>query len=94
MGADIEIRPARVGDAVDLASAWQEFGRYYVGLDPDQFRVPEAKDLPAWFESRPSEDRGDDWLWLVAARDGHVIGFVEAQILPPAEDAHRQLRER
>ena len=91
MGSDIEIRPARVADAQDLADAWRAFGRYYADIDPDQFRVPDAEGLPDWFESRLEEDRGDDTLWLVAQRGQRVIGFVEAQIWPPSEDAARHL---
>jgi GNAT superfamily N-acetyltransferase len=91
MGSSIEIRTARVSDAGDLAEAWQEFGRYYVEIDQDRFRLPQADGLSDWFESRLSEARGDDSLWLVAEKDGRVVGFVQAQIWPPAEDADRQL---
>ena len=89
--ADLEIRAARVDDADGLADAWRAFGRYYADIDPQLFRVPEAEGLPAWFDSRLREDRGDDTLWLVAERDGRVVGFVQAQIWPPAEDADRHL---
>jgi GNAT superfamily N-acetyltransferase len=91
MGSGIEIRAARVGDADSLAEAWREFGHYYADIDSDQFRVPDAEGLPAWFESRLEEERGDDTLWLVAERARQVIGFVQAQIWPPAEDADRHL---
>ena len=91
MRSGIEIRVARVSDAVSLADAWREFGRYYADIDPRRFRVPDADGLPAWFESRLAEDRGDDTLWLVAERAPRVIGFVQARIWPPAEDADRHL---
>lgn len=91
MPSGIEIRAARVADGDSLADAWRAFGRYYADIDPDQFRVPDSEGLPAWFESRLGEDRGDDTLWLVAERARRVIGFVQAQIWPPAEDADRQL---
>ena len=60
--ADLEIRAARVDDADGLADAWRAFGRYYADIDPQLFRVPEAEGLPAWFDSRLREDRGDDTL--------------------------------
>ena len=80
MRSGIEIRAARVSDAASLADAWREFGRYYADIDPQRFRVPDADGLPAWFESRLTEDRGDDTLWLVAERAPRVIGFVQARI--------------
>lgn len=91
MGSGVEIRAARVGDADSLAEAWREFGRYYADINPNLFRIPDSKGLPAWFESRLEENRGEDRLWLVAERARRVIGFVQARLSPPAEDADRQL---
>lgn len=88
---DIEIRAARPGDALGLADAWGAFGRDYAALDPGQFVVPDAEGLASWFEARLGRELGDDATWLVAERDDRVIGFVQAQIWRPAEDADRQL---
>jgi GNAT superfamily N-acetyltransferase len=87
----IDIRGATIDDASSLADAWTQFGRYYSELDPRQFRTPDADGLSAWFAARLDEDRDDDFLWLVAERDRALVGFVEAQIWRPAEDARRQL---
>lgn len=91
MGGEIQIRGAHVGDAANLADVWVEFGRYYAELDRTQFRIPDAEGLSGWFESRLNEGKDDDMLWLVAERDRKIVGFVEARIWPPAEDANRQL---
>jgi GNAT superfamily N-acetyltransferase len=91
MAGDLHIRAAHVDDATNLAEVWIQFGRYYVELDPAEFRVPEAEGLPDWFRSRLDDDRSDDSLWLVAERDLEVVGFIEAQVWRPAEDAGRQL---
>jgi hypothetical protein len=85
------IRAADVRDAVSLAYAWKEFGRYYAELDAAEFRVPHVEGLPEWFESRLRADGGEDASWLVADHGGEVIGFIQAEIWRPAEDADRQL---
>jgi GNAT superfamily N-acetyltransferase len=91
MDGGVVIRSVRLEDARALADAWREFGRYYADIDPQQFRVPEADGLPSWFESRVKDERGDDALWLVAERGERLIGFVEAEIWPPTEDADLHL---
>jgi GNAT superfamily N-acetyltransferase len=88
---DFEIRSARPDDAAGLADAWTEFGGNYVELDADEFRFPDPDGLVAWFEDRVSEEHDDDAAWFVAERDRRVIGFVEARIHRPSEDAGRQL---
>ena len=93
MSSEITLRAATVADADALADAWIQFGRYYVDLDPDLFRIPDADGLPAWFESSLREDRGEDALWLVAERGDRVVGFVQARIWPPADDAAQQLMQ-
>jgi GNAT superfamily N-acetyltransferase len=84
----IVIRPARRGDAPELADCWIEFGHYYADRDPVRFRVPEASGLSEWFEKR-IEDSQD--LWLVAERARRVIGFVEAQVWPAEDHPERHL---
>jgi GNAT superfamily N-acetyltransferase len=91
MAGEIGIRAARVDDADGLADAWREFGRYYADIDPERFRVPDEDGLPEWFASKLNDDRGDDTLWLVAERGEQIVGFVQAQVWPPAEDADRHL---
>ncbi|HEV8563308.1 MAG TPA: GNAT family N-acetyltransferase [Actinomycetota bacterium] len=91
MAGHFEIRAARAKDSAILADAWREFGRYYAEIDAAEFRVPDDEGLAEWFASRLTEAEHDDASWLVAERDGMVIGFVQAQIWRPAEDAERQL---
>ncbi len=91
MADGVSIRTARAGDAAALADRWGEFGSEYVDLDPGQFQVPSPEGLVAWFASRLDEDKGDDALWLVAERNSRLVGFIEAQIWRPSEDADRQL---
>jgi GNAT superfamily N-acetyltransferase len=89
VSGEVTIRPARAGDGASLADAWIEFGREYAALDPVHFRVPE--DHEEWVESDLEVERGDDDLWLVAKRDERLVGYVQAKIDRPAEDADRQI---
>ena len=88
---DFIIRAADDRDAVGLAHAWKEFGRFYAEIDATEFRVPDDEGLPEWFESRLRTDAGEDASWLVADHDGEVTGFLQAEIWRPSEDADRQL---
>lgn len=81
---DFIIRAADVRDAVSLAQAWKEFGRYYAEIDATEFRIPDDESLPEWFASRLGADEGEDASWLVADHDGEVIGFIQAEIWRPA----------
>jgi GNAT superfamily N-acetyltransferase len=88
---EFAIRPARTEDAATLADAWIELGRDYAELDPVQFCIPRGEDLVGWVRGSLSEPRGDDEAWLVAERDGHVVGYVRAEITRPTDEADRQL---
>jgi GNAT superfamily N-acetyltransferase len=87
----VVVRPARPGDAADLARNWLDVARHYAGLDADTFQVPAADGLVAWFEGLLARPRSDDAVWLVAQVDGRVVGDVAAHLERPAEDAERQL---
>jgi GNAT superfamily N-acetyltransferase len=87
----IVIRPARVGDAADLARNWIEGARHYVELDPEAFRVPSTDGLVESFEESLKRPRSEDSVWLVAEVDGQVVGDVSAHLERPAEDAERQV---
>ena len=71
---DFIIRAADDRDAVGLAHAWKEFGRFYAEIDATEFRVPDDEGLPEWFESRLRTDAGEDASWLVADHDGRSPG--------------------
>src|SRR5918995_6486838 len=85
------IRPARPGDAADLARNWIDTARHYTELDSDAFQIPTVDGLVAWFEELLVRPRSADALWLVAELDGRVIGDVSARLERPVEDAERQL---
>jgi GNAT superfamily N-acetyltransferase len=88
---NIRLRPATAGDGADLAQAWLEGGRYYAGLDPKRFRVPEEDGLADWIESAIAGDRGEDQTWIVAELDGEVVGDLTAHVDRAADDARWQL---
>jgi GNAT superfamily N-acetyltransferase len=87
----VVVRPARPGDAADLARNWLDVARHYAGLDADAFQVPAADGLVEWFEELLRRPRSEDAVWLVAEVDGRVVGDVAARLERPAEDAARQL---
>ena len=85
------VRPARPGDAADLARNWIDGARHYAGLDADAFQVPGADGLVVWFEELLQRPPSEDAVWLVAEVDGRVVGDVAARLERPVEDAARQL---
>jgi GNAT superfamily N-acetyltransferase len=89
---ELVIRDVRPGDGDGCARAWLDAGRYYAALVPDVIQEPDADGLAEWFEQAIGEERTDDTRWLVAERDGAVIGMVEAAVLRPVPDAHRQIQ--
>lgn len=92
--SELIIRDIRPGDGTGCARAWLDAGRHYAALVPDVIQVPDADGLAEWFEEAiGEEERDDDVLWQVAEDlpDG-VVGMVEASVVRPAPDAHRQLQ--
>jgi GNAT superfamily N-acetyltransferase len=85
------IRPARPGDAADLARNWVDVARHYAELDPDAFQMPGVDALVAWFEELLGRPRPEDAIWLVAELDGQVVGDVSARLERPSDDAGYQL---
>jgi GNAT superfamily N-acetyltransferase len=85
------VRPARPGDAADLARNWLDAARHYAELDADTFQVPAADGLVEWFGELLGRPPSDDAVWLVAEVDGRVVGDVVGRLEPPVEDAARQL---
>ncbi|GLY83965.1 GNAT family N-acetyltransferase [Actinoallomurus iriomotensis] len=87
------IRDIRPGDGEGCARAWADAGRYYSALVPEVIQVPEEDGLAEWFEAAIREVRTADELWRVAEIPPHgVVGIIEAAILRPAPDAHRQIQ--
>jgi GNAT superfamily N-acetyltransferase len=87
----VRIRDADSGDAEALANLWIEFGGYYEEIDPPQFRTPDEEGLSTWLRTRVEEGRTNEAIWLVAEREGDLVGSIRAQIWPPSEHANREL---
>jgi GNAT superfamily N-acetyltransferase len=87
----IVVRPPRPEDAAPLAEIWIDHAEYYTAMDSDSFRVPARKGLAEWLEEQIREPLGDDELSLVAEVEDLIVGFAEAKIVEPMEDADRQL---
>jgi GNAT superfamily N-acetyltransferase len=85
------VRPARPGDAADLARNWIDAARHYAELDGDAFQIPPVDGLAEWFEELLGRPRSEDAVWLVAEVDGRVVGDVSARLERPTEDTERQL---
>ncbi len=68
MSTSVVVRPARPGDAEQLADMWIEFGRYYEAIDPIEFQIPSIDGLLEWTEQELERERSDDETWLVAER--------------------------
>lgn len=88
---DVAVRRVRRGDGARLAAVWLDNARYYAQLDPGSFRVPDADGLEQWCEDVVCGPRGDDELAIVAELDGVVVGSLEARVVAPVTDAHRQM---
>jgi hypothetical protein len=87
----VEIRAARPGDGAGLARIWLDNARYYVGLFPEDFRVPDEGGLVDWFEGALERPRDESELDLVAVVDGTVAAFAYARLIEPDEHANRQM---
>ena len=87
----VEVRAARPGDGAALARIWLDNARYYVGLFPDDFRMPETAALDEWFEKHLAQPQRETEVHLVAVVDGTVGAFAYARLTEPNEDASRQM---
>ena len=72
-----EVRPGRAGDGVGCAPARLDTARHYVGLDPENFRLPAEEWLADWFDGLPAS-APPDACRLVAERGGEVVGRAGA----------------
>ena len=76
-----------------MARAWSDAGRFYVGVSPADFQVPDEEGLVDWLESGIETMECDrDLALLVAEDDGDVIGWVGARLVTPVSDARWQLQ--
>jgi GNAT superfamily N-acetyltransferase len=85
------VRPARTGDAADVARNWTEVAHHHVELDPEAYQVPSTDGLVEFFEELLGRPRSEGSVWLVAEIDGQVIGDISAHLERPAKDAERQI---
>ncbi len=67
-----------------MARAWSDAGRFYVGVSPADFQVPDEDGLVDWLECGVEAMESDqDLMLIVAERDGEVIGW--AGVVPYSE---------
>jgi hypothetical protein len=83
----VVVRAARPGDGAGLAQVWLENASYYVGLFPDDFRMPDQAGLVDSFEVRLGQPPSTSELRLVAVVDGAVAAFVDARLTDPDDGA-------
>ena len=85
------IRPARPGDGAALARLHGELGAYYAALAPGEFRLPELAGLDGELDAELGRD-GAAALHLVAVVDGEVASALTAHVIPPDDEAERQIQ--
>ena len=86
---EVQIRAARPGDGAGLARIWMENARYYLGLAPDDFQLPQEEGLAEFLDPLP-DGESEAQVFLVAELDGELAGFGVATLTPPLESAERQ----
>jgi GNAT superfamily N-acetyltransferase len=86
----ILVRQARPDDGDALSRIHAEVARYYVGLAPKYFQLPELRGFGQEFDgvSQSTEGRA---LRLVAEADGEVVGALAARLLRPDQEATRKI---
>ena len=87
----VEVRAAQPGDGARLAQVWLENARYYVGLVPDDFRMPDQVGLVESLETRLGRPSSASELHLVAVVDGVLAAFVYARLTEPDAGATREM---
>ena len=85
------IRQAHIDDASGLAGAYAEWGREYQAMNPAEFRVPKEDGLVDYFSTLLAEELDEDSLWLVAEHDQRLVGYIQAQVSQPWDDADRHI---
>jgi GNAT superfamily N-acetyltransferase len=81
--AAITVRAARPGDGPAIAQIHLQAARYYVGLAPDDFRIPDQDGLDQALDPRPEMLDDESTLFVVAEIDGEVGSVLIARLLPP-----------
>jgi GNAT superfamily N-acetyltransferase len=84
------VREYRDGDAAGIARISRENARFYAGLAPDYFRVPDDDGFVAFIENDGEWRASPANLALVAEVGGEVAGYLEASVQPPLETARWQ----
>ncbi len=86
----VVIRPYRDGDAPGVVHISRENARFYAGLAPDLFRLPDEEGFVELIEGDGGWRDAAENLALVAEVDGQVAGYLEATVHPPLETASWQ----
>lgn len=90
----ITVRPGRPGDGASLATAWLDAGRYYAGLAPELFQVPDGDGLDEHLERGSAQGDEPDLLRVVAEIGGRVVGAATGRIERPLDSARYQLQRQ
>ena len=85
----VVLREPRPGDGAALARMAEENASYYAERFPQDFRVPDEEGRVEFMEPAPGEST-ETFLALVAELDGELVGYLEAELLPPLETARYQ----
>ena len=88
--SDVTVRAAVTGDGREMARIWLACARYYAELEPELFRVPFEEGMAEAFETSVRTREANELL-LVAEGDGHLVGMVEARLVPPMPNADVQM---
>jgi len=89
MSTAVTIRPGRAADATAITRMYLEFGRFYLGLDADDFQLPDEDGLLEYVEADVETEPGA--VCLVAELDGEPAGALWARIVEPRDDARFQI---
>ena len=87
---EVTIRLAHPGDGPGLAELHIDTATGLHELDPARFRIPDTEGLAEWLDEDLAM-MGTTWICFVAEEDGHVVGQVEAKLLPPMETSRYQV---
>jgi GNAT superfamily N-acetyltransferase len=84
------IREYREGDAAGILQISRDNARFYVGIAPGHFRIPDEDGFLELIENDGEWRDAPNNLALVAEVDGQVAGYLEASIQPPLDTARFQ----
>ena len=82
MISDPHIRPAAPADQDALVTLFCELNRHHAAIQPEYFREPEGLPMAV----RQLEEGREDFVLLVAEREGALLGFVVVRVHDTPDD--------